>query len=160
MTSCFIKKGQLIAEYSTQSAIPTTRRLKPIYTSFAGEIRFENLLVRKIIQEKHKKVVKINQDDGILWITSGKIFALPKEINYKFLSSLNTNRSFAQLKLSSPYEGIIKFTSSSLSVITNELKITIDFLNLTKTLKNCTIKFFPLVKNYQYVDKYYRLFIP
>ena len=154
MTSCFIKKGQLIAEYSTQSAIPTTRRLKPIYTSFAGEIRFENLLVRKIIQEKHKKVVKINQDDGILWITSGKIFALPKEINYKFLSSLNTNRSFAQLKLSSPYEGIIKFTSSSLSVITNELKITIDFLNLTKTLKNCTIKFFPLVKNYQYVDKY------
>ena len=154
MNSCFIKKGQLIAEYSTQSAIPTTRRLKPIYTSSAGEIRFENLLVRKIIQEKNKKIVKINQDDGILWIASGKIFALPKEVNYKFLPSLDTNRSFAQLKLSSPYEGIIQLTSSSLSIISNELKISLDFLNLTKNLKNCRIKFFPLVKNYQYVDKY------
>lgn len=153
-SSCFIKKGQLIAEYSTQSAIPTTRRLKPIYTSFAGEIRFENLLVRKIIQEKNKKIVKINQDDGVLWIASGKIFALPKEVNYKFFKSLNTKRSFAQMKLSSPYEGIVQITSSSLSIITNEVKISLDFLNLTKVFKNCTIKFFPLVKNYQYVDKY------
>ena len=37
-----------ILEYSTQSSVPGTRRLKPIYTSLAGEIRFENLLVRKM----------------------------------------------------------------------------------------------------------------
>ena len=153
-TSCFIKKGQVIAEYSTQSSTPTTRRLKPIYTSFAGEIRFENLLVRKILQEKNKKTVKINQDDGVLWIASGKIFALPKEVKYKFVKKLDSIRSFANLKLSSPYDGIVSYSASSFSLTTTQLTIKIDLLNLTKLFKNCTIKFFPTVKNYQYIDKY------
>jgi hypothetical protein len=47
--SQFIKKDELIAEYSTQTIIPGSRKLKPIYTSLAGEIRFENLLIRKMI---------------------------------------------------------------------------------------------------------------
>ena len=76
--SSFVKEGQLLAEYSTQSSVPGTRRLKPIYTSLAGEIRFENLLVRKMLRDK--RTVKVNQDDGVLWIASGKIFPLPKEI--------------------------------------------------------------------------------
>jgi hypothetical protein len=45
-------KGQIIAEYSTQASIPGSRRLKPVYTSMAGEIRFENLLVRKMPRDK------------------------------------------------------------------------------------------------------------
>jgi hypothetical protein len=36
----------------------------------AGEIRFENLLVRKMPRDK--RTVKVNQDDGVLWIASGK----------------------------------------------------------------------------------------
>ena len=44
----FIKKGDLIAEYSSQSSIPGGRRLKPVYTSLAGEIKFESLSTKFI----------------------------------------------------------------------------------------------------------------
>jgi hypothetical protein len=170
--SSFVKKGQMISEYSTQASIPTTRRLKPIYTSFAGEIRFETLSVRKIIQERTKKIVKINQEDGVLWIASGKIFPLPKEVDYKFVKALNTNRSLAQLKVISPFRGIVSSTTSSISIVrlpytidypnqclkelteTEKKTITIDLFNLTKSFKNCKIKFFSTVKNYQYVDQH------
>ena len=152
--SRFIRKGEKIAEYSNQSVISNTRRLKPIYTSFAGEIKYENLLVRKLFQESQKKVVKINQEDGVLWIRSGKIFPIPKEVEYKFSKSLAKNSSFARLKVITPYEGIITTTNLGISITNNQLKINIDLFNLIKVLKNCTVKFSSIVKNYQYVDKY------
>jgi hypothetical protein len=34
----------------------------------------------------------------VLWIASGKIFPLPKEIYYIFLRSLGTEKAFAKLK--------------------------------------------------------------
>jgi hypothetical protein len=68
---------KIIAEYSTQASIPGSRRLKPVYTSMAGEIRFENLLVRKMPRDK--RTVKVNQDDGVLWIASGKCFQYLKK---------------------------------------------------------------------------------
>ena len=92
-TSSFIKKNELIAEYSTQTIIPGSRKLKPIYTSISGEIRFENLLIRKMLRDK--RTIKVNQDDGILWIAAGKIFPLPKETEYLFPDSLVKNKPFA-----------------------------------------------------------------
>ena len=80
--SSFIRKNQLISEYSTQTIIPGQRKLKPISTTLAGEIRFENLFVRKMMRDQRK--IKVNQDDGILWIASGKIFPIPKEAKYLF----------------------------------------------------------------------------
>ena len=81
--SSFVRKNQLISEYSTQTIIPGQRKLKPISTTLAGEIRFENLFVRKMMRDQRK--IKVNQDDGILWIASGKIFPVPKETKYLFL---------------------------------------------------------------------------
>ena len=72
-----LKKDELIAEYSTQSIIPGQRKLKPISTILSGEIRFENLFVRKMVRDKRK--IKVNQDDGVLWIASGKIFHYQKK---------------------------------------------------------------------------------
>ena len=69
-TSQFVKKGQLIAEDSNNSVSMGTRRMKPLYTSLSGEIRLENLLIRKMVREK--RVIKVNQDDGVVWITSGR----------------------------------------------------------------------------------------
>lgn len=153
-SSCFVKKGQLISEYSTQSSMASTRTLKPIYTSLAGEIRFENLLVRKILKGKDKRIVKINQDDGVLWIASGKIFPLPNEVQYKFSDALEKRCPFARLKVMSPSGGIVSLTKSSLSVRTNQVDIHLDLFNLIKKLKNCSIQFSPLVKNYHYIDPY------
>jgi hypothetical protein len=150
--SSFVKKGQLIAEYSTQAAVPGTRRLKPIYTSLAGEIRFENLLVRKMLRDK--RTVKVNQDDGVLWIASGKIFPLPREVKYLFPPILDRKKAFATLKIVTPYDGIAYVKDEFLIIKNQERKISLDLLHLTKSIKNCSIKFIPLVQTYQYVDKY------
>ena len=150
--SAFVKEGQLLAEYSTQSSVPGTRRLKPIYTSLAGEIRFENLLVRKMLRDK--RTVKVNQDDGVLWIASGKIFPLPKEVDYTFPKILNLEKPFAKLKIVSPYEGILLLKDGIITIINQEEKFILDLLQLTKKVKNCSIKFLPIIQNYQYIDKY------
>ena len=158
--SSFIKKGQLIAEYSAQTSVPGPRRLKPVYTSLAGEIRFENLLVRKMLRDKRdKRTVKVNQDDGVLWIASGKIFPLPKEAKYKFPTSLNKEKAFATLKIVTPYDGITYLKDEFLIIKNQKRKIILDLLHLTKTITNCSIKFVSLVQNYQYVDKYTTLCI-
>jgi len=150
--STFIKKGELISEYATQSIIQGSRRLKPIYTSLCGEIRFENLLVRKMLHDK--RMVKVNQDNGVLWIASGKIFPLPKEINYTFPEKIKLNRSFSFLKLITPYQGVIHFDENKLSIVSLQKQFSFNFANLIKIIENCTIKFSLIVKNYQYVDKY------
>ena len=158
--SSFIKKGQLIAEYSAQTSVPGPRRLKPVYTSLAGEIRFENLLVRKMLRDKRdKRTVKVNQDDGVLWIASGKIFPLPKEAKYKFPTSLNKEKAFATLKIVTPYDGITYLKDEFLIIKNQKRKIVLDLLHLTKTITNCSVKFVSLVQNYQYVDKYTTLCI-
>jgi hypothetical protein len=150
--SSFVKEGQLLAEYSTQSSAPGTRRLKPIYTSLAGEIRFENLLVRKMLRDR--RTVKVNQDDGVLWIASGKIFPLPKEVNYTFPNRLDAEKPFATLRIVSPYEGLILVKNGVIIIQNQESKFTLDLLQLTKTIKNCSIQFLPIIQNYQYIDKY------
>ena len=153
--STFVKKGQLISEYSTRSFMPGARRLKPIYTSMAGEIRFESLLVRYITREEKPKV-KVNQDDGVLWLASGKIFPLPKEVNFSFHfdDNLKKRKAFSHLKLVTPFEGIIVIEEDTISIINNEKKITIQLSVLLKPIQNCKVKVALLVKNYQYVDKY------
>jgi hypothetical protein len=150
--SQFVKKGALIAEYSTQTLIPGMRRLKPIYTTIAGEIRFENLMVRKMLRDK--RTVKVNQDDGILWIAAGKIFVIPKEAKFLFPKDLSLNKPIAKLKISTPFAGIISFKNQATLTITNNDKvIDLKITDVLKGYKNCNIKFSLIVKNYQYVDQ-------
>ena len=151
-TSSFVKEGQLLAEYSTQSSVPGTRRLKPIYTALAGEIRFENLLIRRMIRDKRK--VKVSEDDGVLWIASGKIFPLPKEVKYVFPTSLDFEKPFAKLRIVSPYEGIVLIKNGLITIQNEESQFLLNLLQLTKKIKNCSIKFLPVVRNYQYIDQY------
>ncbi len=146
--SSFIKENELIAEYSTQSIIPGQRKLKPISTMLSGEIRFENLFVRKMFRDQRK--VKVNQDDGVLWIASGKIFPLPQEANYLFPKHLKKTNLLASLKLISPVNGIIEQQNNTISI---NKQIVIDLTTFSKNIPNCKIKFSLLVKNYQYIDK-------
>ena len=146
--SSFVKENDLIAEYSTQSIIPGQRKLKPISTNLGGEIRFENLFVRKMLRDQRK--VKVNQDDGVLWIASGKIFPLPKEAKYLFPKYLKKNKPIAFLKLSSPINGIIEQKNNKISI---NKKLVLDLSTFAKDIPNCKIKFSLLVKNYQYIDQ-------
>ena len=150
--SIFIQKGTLVAELSTQNIIPGGRRLKPIYTSLSGEVRFENLFIRKMFRDK--RTIKVNQDDGVLWIGAGKVFPLPKEINYLFPAKLEKNRSFAYLKIITPYQGIINCSKKILSIVNKEKKLSLSLESLVKSITNCSFKISTIVRNYQYVDKY------
>jgi len=151
-TSSFLRKGQLIAEYNTQTILPGARKLKPIYSSFAGEIRFENLLVRKMVREK--RILKVNQDDGVLWIATGKIVSIPKETEYLYPKILFSKKPFFCLKLVCPYEGIINFSENNLIITTLEKQFSLNLIELKKFFKNCITKFSILIKNYQYIDRY------
>ena len=152
--STFVKKGQVISEYATQSTILGGRRLKPIYTSLAGEIKFENLLVRKMLRQQ--RTLKVNQDDGILWIASGKVFPFPVEAKYLFPKKLEINKPIAQLKLVSPWSGVTKIEKNSLILHqgdTGQL-LKFDISLFTKSFENCRVELSVLVKNYQSIDKH------
>ena len=151
-TTRFVKKDQLLAEYSTQSFLAGRRRLKPIYTPLAGEIRFEKLVLRNL--PKDRRVIKVNEDDGVLWVASGKIFPLPKEIQYDFPIKLEKSRPFARLKIISPYKGIVYVNENSITLITNQTKRKLNLDNLLSKSIHSVLKFSPLVKNYQLIDQY------
>jgi hypothetical protein len=164
-SSLFVKKNQLLAEYSAKSgasgsSISGKRRLKPVYTPLSGEIRFESLLVRHVLTKKKKeiaaKVVKVNQENGILWLTSGKILPIPKEAYYKFPTRLDKNKSFSTLKIVSPYEGIAIYNAESqvFSILGLKEKKIIKFSKISTILQNCSFKISIFSKNYQYIDKY------
>jgi hypothetical protein len=151
-SSSFVKKDQMIAEYSSQASLPGSRRLKPIYTSMAGEIRFENLLVRKMMRDQ--RTVKVNQDDGVLWIASGKIFPVPKEIKYLFPKILKKTKPFAKLKLVTPYQGIAILKDETITIVNQKTQIVLNLFDMEKVLQNCVLRFSPTIKNYQYVDPF------
>lgn len=148
-TSMFLKKGQLIAEYSSTSFLPGIRRLKPIYTFLAGEIKFENLQIRK---PSKGKPIKVTEDSGILWIASGKIFPLPKEVHYSHPTILNSKKAFASLKIISPIEGYVEFIDGTISLKTRDQHIVLAIKSLMKKLPNCSVKISLRVKSHQFVD--------
>ena len=57
-------------------------------------------MVRKMLRDK--RTVKVNEDDGILWIAAGEIFIIPKEAKFLFPKNLSKTKPIATLKLSSP----------------------------------------------------------
>ena len=147
----FIKKGDLISEYSTLALLPGPRRLKPIYTYSSGEIKFNNLVIsHKTL--KDGKNIKINKDDSVLWIASGKYFNLPKEFKYIKRESLNLKKPFSFLKIVTPVEGIVTYNENNLSILAYDKRINLELLSIIRKLTNCTVKISTLVKNYQFVD--------
>jgi len=184
--SGFVKKNQLICEYQTNAIILGARRLKPIYNNAAGEIKFQGLSLNQFIRDKNEptKNVKITKKNGVLWLTSGKIFPVPGDTEYNFRTKLQKEKSFAKIKLSNPFAGIVQINetgislsfldeslfSSSLENSSVEIKneeednsefptqvtqsIEFEFENLQKKFPNSEICFSLLVKNYQYVDAY------
>ena len=172
--SGFVKKNQKIAEYSTQTGVLPTPRLKPLYAPIDGEIKFENIC----INQKSKQI----SENGIFWIASGKIYEFPREVEYFFPTKLEKTKPFAQLKLISPIKGIVQLTkklepffnpletkqsslkqeeereiqsfSSVLKIVNQRKSISFDISDIVKTVKNCWLCFSPLVRQNQYIDEH------
>ena len=148
----FVRKGQVIAESTNQSFNIGRRRLKPIYTSLTGEIKYENIIVRKILHDN--RLLKINQDDGVIWITAGKIFSLPKEVLFYFSKELKKTKVLGVIKIVTPFNGIINILGNKITLINQQKKITLDLDSVFLKIPNCDIKISTIIKNYQYVDAY------
>ena len=83
-----------------------------------------------------------------------KFFHYQKKANIYFLKNLVKNRSFAKLKLISPFSGIIKVEDKSLQIITKEKTYVLNLSNILGSVKNCKLQLSLLVKNYQYIDQH------
>jgi hypothetical protein len=159
--SGFIQYNQLISEYSNQSFLASQRRLKPIYPTFEGEIHFENLCVRSIPRDE-KPTVKVNYDDGVLWLKSGQILSLPREAKFECKEYLTKTKACVKIALVSPHSGIVTYEKNKLSIINLHKKKEIDLNYLPplfvkkKLLADLPYeeKFSVLVKNYQYIDAF------
>jgi hypothetical protein len=148
--SCFLQKGQLIAEYSTQTTLLGPRKSKPIYTYFSGEIKFENIILKKKIEEK----TRVTNDEGIVWIMLGSNLQLPKEIKFKSPNKLKKTKALAKLKIITTIDGVISLKENILCITNFHLKKKLNLLNLLFILNNCSVKIIPIIKNYQYIDNY------
>jgi hypothetical protein len=115
-TSGFVKKNQLICEYQTNAIILGARRLKPIYNGAAGEVKFQSLSFFRFIRDQNEptKKVKVTKNNGILWLASGKICPVPSGAEYLFPNYLKEEKSFAKLKLTSPFAGIVEITEKKI----------------------------------------------
>jgi hypothetical protein len=151
-TSFFVKKGELIAEFMNQSILPAGRKLKPIFSPLSGEIRFQNLLVRKMFREK--RTIKITQDTGILWLSSGKFFLFPKEIQFFNSKVFSQKVPFASLYFTFPYRGILSFSNTKLILFNEKKQFSLDFQKLQSFIKNTFVKISLFIKKYQYVDPF------
>jgi hypothetical protein len=177
--SGFIKKNQLISEYSDRSIVPGVRRLKPIYSSLSGEIRYEDLIVRTMIRPKKNPRSKVAQDDGVVWVASGKILPLPKEAKYLEKKYLSKTKACAQLYIISPFSGIVTTNNDksvlksnttlknnlqnsnhystfkiNISILTENKELNFDLNNLAKQFSEFKTNLTLLIKNYQYVDEH------
>ena len=159
--SDFVQQGQLIAEYSIQSVSLGAKKSKPIYTSFSGEIHFENIVLKKNIEKK----IRVTADEGTVWVSSGVLFRFPPEVFFDFPKTLKNQISIAKVKIVTPHEGFILLENNQLSLINRREKKVLDlrtFLNSADGFSqnssigqsNCLMEVVPIIRNYQFVDSY------
>lgn len=150
----FIKKGELISEEPSNLATLGSKRLKPVYSPIEGQIGFENLKTRDL----GFKNIKVCSDNGILWIYSGKSFNFPFESKTTIKEGkISKKKSFAKLKIVSPFSGFFQMENEEIKLIQKNEKIKIflkklSFNKINKT--NVKIKVQIICKKNQFIDNF------
>lgn len=150
--SRFLKQGELIAEYIPESVNPQKRRLKSIHTRMEGEIRFEGIC--RSISKKDKQEISLTEEDGILWIDSGKLFPLLKETNFTFPKQLIFGKTIGYQKFNSPYAGIVFVKDSTIILLNAKKRYELKVKEMTTKSYNYTTKVSFFVRNYQFIDSH------
>jgi len=147
----FVYKGQLISELLNQSIVSTERKLKPIYTRISGKVICNDIIP---VYRRKKLRRRLLLKQGLLWIAAGNIFCLPNEAEYLFSKTLDSQKAISRVKIITPKQGLIFIDKSSISILTEKEKVTIQYSEFTQNIENCFVKIYPIVKNYQYVDSH------
>ncbi len=148
--SKFLKIGELIAEIPKQKNFSKIQKLKPIYSTFSGEIKYENLSLRKV--NFNKNVLKLTQNSGIIWIKSTNTFLIPTETKLSLFNKVNKNKPIGILKLIAPINGIFSLNNYSVNLKNSKEIIYFNIKNIFN-LENINFTIKILAKNYQYIDK-------
>ena len=153
--SCFLKKGQVIAEYSPITKSLGEQRLKPLFSSIGGEVLYERIKV-KTIEKDGTKPISIIQRSGSLWILAGSLFDCQSEALLSVRQNLSSSYPILKLKVCSPFEGYFYSDNDQnlvLSIFGCE-QLVLDSEFLKKEIKDDFVGYFlPIIRSYQKIDK-------
>lgn len=146
--SSFVKKGQIIAEYSQESKLVTDKKIHPVTAPMDGEIRRENISAKYFLDKK----VRITKENAVLWITSGRVYKTPNQAELNYTSYLHPQKAFAKVKIVSPIKGLIQFYKKEqrIKIQSKEKQLELELDQLFEA--NSTGQIYLLIKNFQYID--------
>jgi hypothetical protein len=135
----FVKKNQLIAEFSTSSSkskLPKIKHFKALLSSLEGEISFGDLKIRHEL--KKERITKYNTKAGLIWILAGKILTLPSQAKINIENyNLIEKKAIGHLKIISSIRGKIIFNlkKSQLQILETILTGSISVFKLVQKVK-------------------------
>jgi hypothetical protein len=149
----FVKKGQIISEYSPQNFTSSVRTLKQVNSPISGEIFIKNIRTKAICR-LNKPKLSVCKDDSVLWIGSGKILSMPKEIYILNDKILDKVKALGYLKLVSLNAGLVILNNKELKIINKVYNNIFEFIDLEKNSENYETNTTLSINNYQYIDEY------
>jgi len=146
--SAFVKKGQIIAEYSQDSKLVTDKKIHPVTAPMDGEIRRENISAKYFLDKK----VRITKENAVLWLTSGRVYKTLNNAELNYTTYLHPQKAFAKVKIVSPIKGFLQFSKKEqqIKIQSKEKQLELDLDQLFE--KNSIGKIYIVVKNFQYID--------
>lgn len=154
-TSSFVKKGQILSESATQSSFSVGKKLKPIYGQLEGEIKFEDVAVQNL-SGRNNSLVKVNLNEGIMWLSSAKLFPIPLEAKFYSSKKFRKKKAFASINLVTPFASLFFKNEEEkyFSLKTSKKEFTFFYSTFLPEEKNYQAQFLSFAKNYQYLDPY------
>ncbi|RZL51160.1 MAG: hypothetical protein EOP00_00490 [Pedobacter sp.] len=156
-TSKFVKKGEVLADLPTESIAEPEANIKPVYAPIEGEVTYEKFFIQSIPKNEQSSL-RVSMNDGLIWIRTSKLLAVTPETLISFPKKFSKRQAFAHLQISLPWQGYF---------FHNKNEGTFSFFNSVKEFQfhyekpvfcekndHYKLKFFPFVKNYQYLDAY------
>jgi len=147
----FIKKGEVITEVPTQAAELGKKKLTSVLSPIEGEVFPASLLIRPIYKG-HELKAHMVENEGTIWIGSGKAIEVPSQALVAFSRVLSQKKSIARLKLISPIHGKLKISGAILTIRNKKESREIDIGLFTRQFLHSKTEIGLLVKNYQMID--------
>jgi DNA-directed RNA polymerase subunit beta' len=126
-TNQYVKKGMILGELSN-TAKQTRTEIKPILSTFSGEVFMPRLKTKSNFVNKNK----------LLWILAGQVYQAPINsfLNFYTDHKINKNSFIYRTKIINQYPGTIKIVNTEKNIFERNLEI----ISNQFILENSTIK--------------------
>nr|YP_009395991.1 RNA polymerase b''''-subunit [Dasya naccarioides]ARW65177.1 RNA polymerase b''''-subunit [Dasya naccarioides] len=109
-----VKKGKILAEYSSSNRLMTEKAEKTIIADFAGSVHLTNFS-NNDFNSKHN-LSNITKHNIVIWLLSGRVYNIPGDTKLMVNNNqlINKNSLLARIELSSRYSGRIYLINNSI----------------------------------------------